>query len=584
MDENEILEIEKSCNVRVNNESLKALAKKEEPRFLSILLKDQECLMDAISFGIKDGEEGHLWLPKPRFLFSIIHEYYKKYGKLLTRTAMESVMDSLSSIGRVKIDDDERTTARMYFDEVFGLEAPVSDYELLRDHINGRYLQWQGFEIMKSEMEGLVKATNGQAEKIKHIQNRFLHIDNLEADSYCLTLGMVDAMPKVREHITERREHPEDDPRIPTYISALDKTYYLTPCTYTIVSGMINGGKTTLMFNMAMNMARAGHNVCFVSIEKEALPLFIRLTALHALVDYNRIKAGGKGDYGLSDVYYQKLIEATKDIEDNIKPNFDCIQLVPGTKLSKIIAEVEKVKSRKKIDVLFVDYLGVIGYETHHQGRPDLDEAMVSKRLQAYGKINRFVTVVASQLKTPSAKEIRNKSKKATADDPSQVEVNTEDLAGSKMIIADADNGLSAILNSDSPPTKMFVYGTKARDDESRSCVVLDFDGRIGRVSDPEFDSGQITEVDSLLYDDQITEEDLSSDDGLFSSPTEESKAIDGLNEDDFCFAEEKPKEPKEIEKPKSVEIKNNKKEKSKKKPDDDQVPEELTDDDIFGL
>ncbi|MFA7219868.1 MAG: DnaB-like helicase C-terminal domain-containing protein [Synergistaceae bacterium] len=532
----DLLEIDKSCNVRLNNDDLKALARKEEPRFLSILLKDRDSLMDCMSSNIKPGEDGHFWMQKPRFLYSIIHEYYKQYGEVLTRTAMESIMDSLSNVGGAKIDDDERTTARMYFDEVYSLEAPISDYDLLRDHINSRYVQWQGFEIMKNEMESLVKATSGQDKLVKSIQERFLHIDNLEADSYCKSLSMIDAMPKVRDHIRARRENPEADPRIPTYINAIDKVYYLNPCSYTIVSGMINGGKTTFMFNVGLNMARAGHSVVYVSIEKEAMPLMIRLTALHALVDYNRIKQGGKGDYGLSDIYYDKLIEATKDLEENIKPNFHCIQAVPGTKLSKLISEVEKIKARHKIDVLIVDYLGVIGFETNHPGRPDLDEAIVSKRLQAYGKTNRFVTIAASQLKTPSVKEIRNKAKKATADDASQVEVNTEDLAGSKMIIADADNGISVILNTDSPATKMFVYGTKARDDEARSCSVLDFDGRIGRISDPEFDSGHIKEVDSLLYDDQITEEDLASDDGLFSSSKD---AISDLNDDDFIFAEE---------------------------------------------
>ena len=106
------------------------------------------------------------------------------------------------------------------------------------------------------------------------------------------------------------------------------------------------------------------------------------------------------------------------------------------------------------------------------------------------------------------------------------------------MIIADADNGISAVLNSDSPPTKMFVYGTKARDDQARNCVVLDFDGCLGRVSDPEFNEGNITEVDNILYDDQVTEEDIISDDGLFDEKIEE------LNNVDFSFIEDSPAKP----------------------------------------
>jgi replicative DNA helicase len=545
----DILTLDKSFNTRVNNDQLKSLAKKEEPRFLSILLKDKDCLMDAIAFGIKPGDEGHFWMPKARFMYMIVYEYYKKYEALLTRTAIESVMDSLSKIGKVTISEDDRTVARMYYDELFSLEAPVEDYEMLKTHINNRYVQWQGFEIMRQAMEGIVKSTNNQDKLIKQIQEKFASIDNMEADSYCGILNMVDAMPSIRNYITSRRDHPEQEPRIPTGINALDKLYFLAPGSYTVIAGMINGGKTTLMFNIGFNMARLGYNVCYVSIEKEAFPFILRLTSLHALVDYNRIKRGGTGDYGLSEVYYNKLMEATVDIERNIQPNFDCIQAVQGTTLTKLITEIEKVKSKKKIDVLIVDYLGVIGFETSHQGRPDLDEAMVSKRLQAYGRINKFVTIAGSQLKTPSVKEIRNKAKKATVEDPSSIEVNTEDLAGSKMIIADADNGWGVVLNHESPPNKMFVYGTKARDDASRQCVALDFDGRIGLLSDPEFHSTHVKEVDSLLYDDNVSEEDLMSDDGLFPS-----EKIDELNDDDFDFDNDtsKKEDIKTDNKPKS--------------------------------
>ena len=109
---------------------------------------------------------------------------------------------------------------------------------------------------------------------------------------------------------------------------------------------------------------------------------------------------------------YSRLNDAASDLLENIKPNFDVIQAAQGTKLSKILGEIEKIKNRKKIDVIIVDYLGVIGNETNHPGRPDLDDAYTSSRLQAYGRINNFVTISAVQLKTSSSKEIRNRSKR----------------------------------------------------------------------------------------------------------------------------------------------------------------------------
>lgn len=534
------LESANSYNTRLNNEVLQKLAKKEEPRFLSILLKNKDCLMDCMSFGLKPGSKGHFWDLEARFMYNLIHAYYQKYKTILTRTAIDSLMETIDKIGGISIDEEHKAKTRMYWDKIHGLDAPFEDYELLRDNINNRFVQWQAYEMLKEELETVVRATGNQGEIVKKTKERFLKIDGLESDKYTITLNINDGMERVMQNITRRREDPDDTPAIMTGIDGIDSMYHgFTPGTYTVITGMINGGKTTLMFNIAFNMAKAGYNVVYISLEKEAVLFFTRLLALHALVDYNRIKIGGKGDKGLSDYYYGKLMEASKDITDNIHPNLDCIQAAQGTKLSKLISEVEKIKVNKKIDVLVVDYLGVIGAETHHPTRPDLDEALTSQRLQNYGRINNFVTLTAAQLKTPSTKEIRNKSKKATADDSSNVEVNTEDLAGSKMIIADADNALAAILNSDNPPTKMFVFGTKARDDEARRTVVLDFDGKLGRVSDPVFEPGQITDVDQLVYNTEMTEEKLMSDDSLFSDdpkptikvePSEIEKAFEDLS------------------------------------------------------
>ena len=550
----ELFQMGEIYNTRVPNEQLKRVAFKEEQRLLSVILKDSDALMDIMSFGIEPGPYGHFWNPESRFLYGIIHAYYQKYSKILTRTAIDSIMDSLTSIDGKTIDEEDKTTARMYWDKVYNMETSSDDYALLRDNLNNRFVQWKAYEILKEGIEKIARSSSNQGELVKELREKFIKIEHLDVDPYSLTMSIAEGMDKVAEFITHRRNNPEQSDAIPTGIQALDDIYHgLERGSYTVVTGMINGGKSTLMFNIGFLMAKAGYNVVYVSIEKKAIPIFTRLLALHALVDYNRIKVGGKSEKGLSDYYYQKLLEAAKELKENIKPNFDVIQLAQGTKLSKMIAEVEKIRTTKKVDVLIVDYLGVIGAETHHPGRADLDEAKTSSRLQAYGRINNFVTITGAQLKTPSAKEIRKGSKKATADDAGAVEVNTEDIAGSKMIIADADNALGCVLNSDQPPTKMFVFITKARDDESRRTIALDFDGKLGRVSDPQFTQGHIKEVDALIYEKKVSEKDLTSDDNLFQIADEiktDDKASDSPFSNDDPFADLNPIEEPKIEEP----------------------------------
>lgn len=525
-------------NTRLPNEQLKRVAFKEEQRLLSIILKDNDSLMDIMSFGVAPGPYGHFWSPETRFLYGLIHAYYQKYSKPLTRNAIDSIMDSLSSVDGKTIDEEDKTAARMFWDKVYNMEASSDDYSLLRDNLNNRFVQWKAYEILKEGIEKVARSTSNQSDLVKDLREKFIKIEHLDVDPYSLTMNIKEGMEKVMEFIKQRRENPEQREAVLTGIQALDDVYHgLEKGSYTVVTGMINGGKSTLMFNIGFNMAKAGYNVAYVSIEKKAVPIFTRLLALHALVDYNRIKVGGKSERGLSDYYFQKLNEAANELKDQIQPNFDVIQVAQGTKLSKVIAEIEKIKLSKKIDVLIVDYLGVIGAETHHPGRPDLDEARTSQRLQAYGRINNFVTITGAQLKTPSSKEIRKGAKKATAEDASSVEVNTEDIAGSKMIIADADNAVGCILNGDQPPTKMFVYITKARDDESRKTVTLDFDGKLGRVSDPEFTSGHVKEVDKLIYDEKISAEALESDDNLFKIADEQMSTKKEQPEADDPFA-----------------------------------------------
>ena len=515
---------------RINNETLKRLAEKEEPRFLSILLKDKDCLSECISYGMKPGPKGHFWGTESRLLFGIIHRYFQKYGETLSRTSIESIMDGQDSFNGNNITESDRASMRMYYDKVFAIMSDKKDFKFLMEQINNRFLQWQAYDILSKQVTEIAKATNNQTSLVKNIQSEFGKIQGIDPDPYTMTLNFSDGMDKVLQYIHQQRETPQNNQVVFTQLKTIDDILCgLEYGSYTVITGMINGGKTTLMFNIGFNMAKAGYSVVYVSLEKKAIPFYTRLLSLHSLVDYNKIKRGGKGINGIDETTYSILCNSAKDLKERIKPKMECIQMAQGTKLSRLLAEVDKIRSNKKIDVLIVDYLGVVGNETVTIGRPDLDEAMTSQRLQAYGRINNIVTITAGQLKVASSKDIRGKAKKASAEEFSNVEVNTEDLGGSKMVGADADFILGVVLNSDSPPTKMFIYTTKARDAESRRTVCVDFDGKLGKISDPILQDGQIKDLDELLYNKELDTKLLKDD--LFSDNKEAKSAYENAQE-----------------------------------------------------
>lgn len=536
-----------SSDVKIPNEDVLRLAEKEEPRFLNILLKDRDSLSDAISFGIKPTEgnkAGHFFFQKNNFLFTLIYKNYEKYKTILTRSAMDSIIDQQDGIT-----EEDKASVKTYWDKTWNRhDVALEDYTLLRDHINDRYLLWQFYNKLKAG-NNIVNASADHGNLIKEYLRDFSSIDNLDADPYSRVMGVEEGVNEAIKYIDNRREHPEESSSIKTYIKSIDKIFHgFAPGNYVLVSGAVNGGKTTLLMNIGFNMAKAGYNVVYVSLEKDALLFFRRVLSLHAVTDYGRIKTGGTGNEGLTDYWYKRLKDAAKDLTENIKPHYDCLQFVQGTKLTKILSEIDKLRAKKKIDVVIVDYLQVIGFESNHITRPDLDLAEVSRRLMAYGRTHKILTFTALQLKASSSKEIKKKVDKATSEtDLEAISVNSEDYSGSQMIIADADNALGIMLNKDKPPTKMVVNISKARDDASRINILLDFDGNCGRVSDPIISDGQVKAVKDLLFNKEITEEQLASEDNLFDKTEEEAKKIEAKKKVEINKRPEEAKEPKVV-------------------------------------
>jgi replicative DNA helicase len=323
------------------------------------------------------------------------------------------------------------------------------------------------------------------------------------------------------DNIKKMRENPDSTRTgVPTGIRGIDKIFNgFERGSYTIITGMIGGGKTTFMFNVAFNMAKKDFNVVYVSLEKTAELFGTRLHFLHAGVDFNRLRRGGKAPDGLPDNIYDVLKDAYRDLKE-IQPKMDIIQHPKGAvNLSRILADIDKIRARKKVDVIVVDYLQAIAFEPpYHPTRPDLDLHSISQRLQSYGQVNKLVTITALQLKNQATKEIRSKSKKPGDDDDSNIaRIETEHMAGSQMVIADADNGIGVVKDErDNPVTKVRIDIVKARDAEQGKIFYLDFNGSTGAITDPELE-GQVKDVDAIVYSSGISEEKLLTDADLFS-------------------------------------------------------------------
>lgn len=487
--------------MNINNEELSLLAEQEEPRFLSILLRDKSKLENAIRCGFNAEKDGFFMHVKSRRLFYIMYSYYKQYGELLTKTAFDSFIHSLKSPNNQHLSVEDRNAYCIYRDTVQSMNIPSSDYNMLKDNINSRYIQKKGIIVLNKGLRELADCKSNQIDLIQKINKDLFNIKGISSNDFSRVFSATEAFNEAIKDIENRRNNPKTFSGIKTGIDAIDKHYMgFSRGEYIVIAGMVNGGKSTLMLNIAFNMAKAGNNVIYVTIEKPGIPIAQRLLCMHALLNSKQILKCGKDKDGINDYFFNKIKQARDDLVHNIMPSLFIYQELPQTPLTPILNRMDEIQRDKPADVIIVDYLAVIGKETKTPNRPDLDLAMVSSRLQAYGKKNNAITITGVQIKNSQAKSIKDKTLKVDSNDINSINVGFEDLGGSQAVIADADVGLSIVLNADYPATKAYLHSTKSRSSDSKWTEVVDFDGATGRITDPVFDSGQIEEVDNILY------------------------------------------------------------------------------------
>ena len=207
-------------------------------------------------------------------------------------------------------------------------------------------------------------------------------------------------------------------------------------------------------------------------------------------MDYNRISLGGKTEKGLNEYTMEQLSKAMEDFEGEVGGRFHWIKALQGTPQSIIIDELNKKLAYTKLDVIFVDYLDVIGSDSRRPDRPDLELADVSAGFQNYGIVNNILMITAQQMKTDKVRKMTGKGgnpkHKVTGDN---FNVGVGDVAGSKKISGAADYIFALFVDPNSVG-RMYVQTVKARNARTNDKFALAYDKDSGRLEDILPDAG----------------------------------------------------------------------------------------------
>ncbi|MCL2800265.1 MAG: replicative DNA helicase [Treponema sp.] len=158
---------------------------------------------------------------------------------------------------------------------------------------------------------------------------------------------------------------------------------------FIIIGARPSVGKTALALNMAASMAF--HNkipTAFFSLEMSDIALVQRLISSEAMVQAQNLRSGflSSGDYkkivdGMSLIY-----EAPFHIVD-----------IPNMNLLNLRSQARKLRSQQQIEIIFVDYLGLIGHENNSLPRYE-QISSISRSLKSLARELHIPIVVLCQL------------------------------------------------------------------------------------------------------------------------------------------------------------------------------------------
>ncbi len=193
---------------------------------------------------------------------------------------------------------------------------------------------------------------------------------------------------------------------IPTGFPDLDNmTSGFQKSEFIVIGARPSVGKTALAVSMAANMSvHQKIPVGFFTLEMSDMALMQRLVASEARIDTTRLRTGI-----LNPADFHKLTEAAARIYE--APLF--IDDTPNMKLLDLRAQARRMKMQEQVQIIFIDYIGLIDPESRGNTPRHEQVAEISRSLKALARELEMPIVTLSQVgrqsegKAPSLADLR---------------------------------------------------------------------------------------------------------------------------------------------------------------------------------
>jgi replicative DNA helicase len=216
-------------------------------------------------------------------------------------------------------------------------------------------------------------------------------------------------------------ENPQEVTGIPTGFTDLDHYMQgLQPGSSTLIGARPGMGKTSIMLNLATNVAALGYRVGFFSMEMNVQELVNRLAAAAAGIDTLRLRSGNIN----SDEWHRYVKVAGEQAKLPLYIDDTSVWTVPQLK-----AKCISMKRRHGLDLVFIDYVGLLS----------AGGAFKDNKVAQAGVISRSLKQMSQELAMPLVSAIQLSRK---CEDRADKRPQLSDLRDSGDYEQDADNVL----------------------------------------------------------------------------------------------------------------------------------------------
>lgn len=297
------------------------------------------------------------------------------------------------------------------------VEVPPEPKEVLEKHLNilQDAYQVKRYGDVAKEVLSLVHTHNPfeaaeEKARIKHyVENAFFEIDDdntAESKQMTLAEGINYTIKSMREALTN-----DTSENVTSGYESLDEALDggFKKGTFAMIAARPGMGKTVWMLNSAVEAAKSGQKVLFISIEMSLLQCFQRLLAKLADLSGKKIQRPEE----MEPADWKKLQEAAKEIIEMHEDNF-WVQEITEITVPQLERLIKYYKKKFNIDAVYVDYAQIMLTKEGNEPKEASDFAQISGGLRRAAKNQNVAIIVGSQLNREVEK--RNDKKPIMAD------------------------------------------------------------------------------------------------------------------------------------------------------------------------